>query len=144
MVIIDITMKGLKAFTLMEVIIVTVVLGVIAAFVTPFYAKAVNKTLAQEVVNNLKTIATAQEAYKAGHSGSYFNSCSAIMPCCQVSEVNQELGLNIIEQKNLKYGCCNSFILYCYGELPGQWEFRINPGLTSTPACASGSCPSVI
>ena len=57
--------KVLKAFTLMELLIVVVCIGTVAAFAIPSYTKAVDKGYARAAVMNLAAIGAAEQVYKA-------------------------------------------------------------------------------
>jgi len=58
------------AFTLLEVIVVTVVIGILAAMVVPKFADARNDTSVAATSEDLHAIANALSMYMAGH-GSY-------------------------------------------------------------------------
>ena len=52
-----------KAFTLIEMVIVVVIVGIIASIVLPEYTKAVERNYSKEAKTNLKLIAAAQQQY---------------------------------------------------------------------------------
>ena len=58
-----------KGFTLMELMICVVMIGIIASFAIPNYQKAVIKGRARNGVLNLKTIHGANEIFKAKYGG---------------------------------------------------------------------------
>ncbi|MCA9404930.1 MAG: prepilin-type N-terminal cleavage/methylation domain-containing protein [Candidatus Omnitrophica bacterium] len=57
-------MMDKKAFTLMELITVTIIVGVTAAFAIPSYSRAIEKSHSRQVKINLLTIHAAGEIYK--------------------------------------------------------------------------------
>lgn len=56
---------GRKGFTLVELMIVVVIIGILASVAIPSYMKHIKKTKAQEAVTNLSGIAQYEEAYFA-------------------------------------------------------------------------------
>jgi prepilin-type N-terminal cleavage/methylation domain-containing protein len=126
-------MFGSKAFTLMELMVVVVVIGLIVAFAMPNYTKSYNKTVAREAVNNLRTIAAAEEAYKATQGSYYFPSFAF-----NVANLNTNLGLNILTQNGLNYACSSSVGAAggCVAVKTGDWTYIIEPP-DWTITCAS-------
>ncbi|MDI6606203.1 MAG: type II secretion system protein [Candidatus Omnitrophota bacterium] len=73
--------KKSGAFTLIELIIVTVIVAVLAAIALPNYTKAKEKALGQEAVANLKLIAAAEKIYRV-EQGAYTRcSCADTARC---------------------------------------------------------------
>lgn len=66
-----------KGFTLVEIVIVIVVLGILATLGFVQYAKAVEKSRTAEAKNVLSTIRTAQHGYKQ-QFGSYTSDMDAL------------------------------------------------------------------
>jgi general secretion pathway protein G len=58
-----------KAFTLVEILIVMVILGILAAIVIPQFTQASQEARLSELINNLQMIRTQIELYKIQHSG---------------------------------------------------------------------------
>lgn len=123
-----------KAFSIMELMIVVVVVGVIALFGIPNYRRTMDVAVAKDAVSNLKLIAAAQQRYFARNS-SYYPS-SAIT--ANVQDINEELRLNISQQQGLTYSCTNT-APHCSAAGTG-WTYSITLP-TTLPVCSSGSCP---
>jgi len=60
-----------RAFTLVEILIVVVILGILAAIVVPQFTNASDDAQAGNVVTQLSTIRNQIELYRARNSGSY-------------------------------------------------------------------------
>lgn len=60
-----------QAFTLVEVLIVVIVLGILAAIVVPQFSSASDDANLSALTTNLQTIRAQIELYKIQHSGSY-------------------------------------------------------------------------
>ena len=89
-----------QSFTLMELMIVVVIIGIIAGFAIPSYQKAMAKQKARRLILTAKLIDGAQEIYKA-RNGRYW--CDFSVSCMQLSEINSGLGLNIIPETGASY-----------------------------------------
>ena len=62
-----------SGFTVTEIIIVTIIVGVLAAVVIPKMSKVINKMKAQEAINILLAIFSALKNYALDHNGDYGN-----------------------------------------------------------------------
>ena len=66
-----------KGFTLVELSVVIVIIGVLAAFAVPRFRNAVERSKAGEAFNYLSSVATAQERYH-GRQGTYADILSKL------------------------------------------------------------------
>jgi len=60
-----------KAFTLVEILIVVIILGILAAVVIPQFSAASNDTRDSSVMTDLKTLRSQIQLYKAQHGDTY-------------------------------------------------------------------------
>jgi general secretion pathway protein G len=66
-----------KAFTLVEILIVVVILGILAAIVVPQFTSASQEAQAGNVATQLQTIRSQIELYRVRHNGNYPPSVGA-------------------------------------------------------------------
>jgi general secretion pathway protein G len=62
-----------KGFTLVEILIVVVILGILAAIVIPQFTNASESAKSSSLVSQLQTIRSSLELYQVQHNGSYPN-----------------------------------------------------------------------
>jgi len=63
---------GKRGFTLVELLIVIVIIGILAAIAIPKYGATKEKTYVTRMVNDLRNLATSQEAYFIDYT-TYYN-----------------------------------------------------------------------
>ncbi len=84
----------------MELIIVTVIIGIIAAFAIPSYEKAMARQKVKRLILTATLIGGAQEIYKA-KNGQYWGISDGADP--DATNINAGLGLNIISEQDVLY-----------------------------------------
>lgn len=72
-------MSRKKGFTLVEILIVVIILGILAAVVIPQFSEASNDTREASVMTDLKTIRSQIQLYKAQHLEAYPDDFEAQM-----------------------------------------------------------------
>jgi general secretion pathway protein G len=95
-----------KAFTLVELMIVIVVIGILAGFGAANFSKSLGKAKARDAINNLTIIHAANMMYKARNG----NNCTTDSVCATIAGINSMNGansLNIIAGSTT-YTCANS------------------------------------
>lgn len=63
--------RASKAFTLVEILIVVVILGILAAIVVPQFTSASQEAQASNVASQLQTVRNQIELYRVRHNGAY-------------------------------------------------------------------------
>jgi len=141
----------------MEIIVVLVIIGILAALSVPTYTTMVIQGAAKASQNNLITIYNAQKNYYF-NNGTYCTSANGI--CNSLASINTTLSLNISDN-NFTYTCANTggfqctatnisntnLILTVTGGLPNNPTPIVLPGGSGTlnPSCVSNNnayCPS--
>ena len=136
--------KNKKAFTLIEIMITVVLIGIIATFAIPNYSKAIAKARERDAIIQLSAIHAAAEFYKA-RVGSYYSADLATAVA-----INNALKTNIIPN-NITYS-------YAFISLSKSFEVTANCGTFSVkilsgplgqgissnnnPCCVGTNCPS--
>jgi prepilin-type N-terminal cleavage/methylation domain-containing protein len=64
-------MRGKKGFTLIEVLIVVIILGILATIAIPQFGNIVERARASEAVTNIAAIRTALEVFQLERGGDY-------------------------------------------------------------------------
>lgn len=132
-------MKKNPAFTLIEIIVVVVILGIISAIAIPNYTKTIISAQKKDALNNLKMIHSANQLYFS-RTSSFFPTSSP----ANVTAINQELNINIIPG-DLTYTCTgggSAFSCTAVRSVSPTFTVTVTQAALSTanPGC-SGYCP---
>jgi prepilin-type N-terminal cleavage/methylation domain-containing protein len=152
------------AFTLIELMVVVVILGIIAAFAIPNYSKAMERSHEKQILLNMQAIASAQVAYKARYGFYWPYPLSGNVG---IAQLNPALQLNIVPGNDI-YGCCSDGTgvgYVCYGShnAGGTFKWQLtnyenygspvkslstNQGISNNGACCdsyypSNDCPTI-
>lgn len=84
-----------NGFTLIELVIVVVIIGILATLAVTQYSSYYEKTLGNEAVANLKLIAAAERIYKM-ETGAYYPS-SEVGVVTLIADINSNLKLSLNE-----------------------------------------------
>lgn len=100
-------MSNKKGFTLIEIVIVLVIVGVLAVIAIPNYFNLLNQGAAKAAQNNLISIYNAQKTNYLSATGNGTYCISTGPPghdCSNVAAINTDLSLNIVDN-NFTYNC---------------------------------------
>ena len=110
----------IKGFTLMELMVVVIIIGVIAAFAIPNYSKSVQKAHERDMLAQLISIHASNLLYRS-YAGKYWNTTGVSQG---LAAINSTLSINII---------AGSGTIYNYNSADGS-------GFTATAVCAGRWC----
>ena len=139
-----------KGFTLMELMVVLIVMGVIAGLAMPKYARSVESSHRKDAENQLLLVHSAQDMYASRNNNVYWGPAAGATPALKLADINQNLGLNILAN-GMDYDCTTAGgggdNYTCTAARNGGAAFTItvteaviNPG--ANPSCAPvASCP---
>ena len=97
-----------KAFTLVELTVVAIIVGLLALVAIPNMIQGVNRGYAKDAMRNIMAIYAAQQEYAQSHGGTYIycgntGSTTDFSAC-----LNSGLGTNIIPSDSMIYTCEDS------------------------------------
>ncbi len=125
-----------KAFSLVELLLVVVIIGIMAAFFMPGFSKTIKRAKASDSIANLSLVCGANAIYKSKNG--YNFAPSGVVS--SISSINSGLGLNIIPN-GLSYSCGSHL---CTATVSGDFSTTVdlNAGVTaSNPLCSGTYCP---
>ena len=131
-------------FTLAEIIMVVIILGVIASFGLVRFTGAVSEAREQEAVNQLRAIHAANEIYiqrDTSNPPGYLPGANL-----DVTAINNGLGLSIFSNSiTYRYTRTGVNSYTAVANCPGGFSVSINeaPLGAGNPWCSGGSCPTV-
>ncbi len=131
---------SLSGFTLMEIIVTVIIVGVIASFAIPNYSRTINQTRAQDAIIQLSAIRSANQLYFA-KTGTYWPTVAGSN---LVSAINSALNLNII-QNGMVYDCQGNGTTFTCTAINTSPAFTITVNQApledlANPIC-TGHCP---
>ena len=70
----------MRSFTLIELIIVIIIIGILATFAMPAFMETKEKALTKEAIANLKLIAAAEKIWRMESANNAYTSCPCNTP----------------------------------------------------------------
>ena len=131
----------LTGFTLIELIVVVVLIGIIAGFAIPNYDKAIRKAHERDMSTQMMALHAANMIYRA-NAGKYWDT--ATVPETALSVINSTLGINIISNDGTTYSYTSNVggTTFTATARWGAYTIQIdqNPISGTNPSCATGNC----
>jgi len=131
-------LKGIKSFTLMEITIVVVLIGILIGFAIPNYGKAISKADERHGITNLIATRSAVKFYLANTGD------ATIQAWGNAAAINTALGINILDSK-MAYVCAAANNT-CSTTHPDGWTLQFHlTGAHNTDGsihCVAANCPS--
>jgi len=129
-------------FTLLELMVVVIIIGIIAGFAIPNYNKSMQKAHERDILTQLTSIHAANLLYRS-YDGKYWNTGGVDK---NMAEINSALSINIIANGGTTYNY-NSANGSVY-EAIGTWDsytLKVTEAAidATNPCCDSGSCLAV-
>jgi prepilin-type N-terminal cleavage/methylation domain-containing protein len=95
-----------KAFTLVEIIVTAIIVGLLGMMALPNFMKTMNRSYAQDALHSLVAIYSGEQNYSQNHGDNYCYS-STTPACDSLSHINTALDLNIASSGDMTYSCDN-------------------------------------
>ena len=133
-----------KGFTLTEIIVLIIILGIIAGFTIPNYRKSVEAEFERTARFQLENIYKAEQIYRAKAKDYWPDDPSAVGTDQDITAINDALFLNITEE-GMTYICHRdaSDHIKCTATRDGTtFQLGICVDIDDTICCDAGTCPS--
>ena len=122
-------MFGKKGFTLLEIIVVLLILGIIVAFAIPNFLTYQEQMKAQTAEHNLLAISAAQLKYYEDHNNVYCLDDGTNGSCAHTPNLNANLKLSIQGSDAFTYTCVAGAPYTCTAT-DGTVSLDLNPNPT--------------
>jgi len=136
--------RFLKGFTLIEIMIVVVIIGLIATFGIPIYGKMINKSHERNAILGLTSINQANSVYEA-KKGEFLPGAGL-----NLTQINSGLSIDV-KALDLTYSYTRATVstYTATGAWTGGNAFTVRTNQDSislggnNPCCSAGSCPTL-
>ena len=130
-----------KAFTLIELIIVVVVIGILAIIAYPIYITAKERALDKEAIANLKLIQKAEGFFKMDNAA-YYPTTGGSDACITTIDQNLKLDIPKGTGRSWNYTVTNSSSTGANttrSNDPNSRSWKFNYTSTDEPTCVNGT-----
>ncbi|MFI5347297.1 MAG: type IV pilin protein [Elusimicrobiota bacterium] len=126
--------RSRKGFTLIELVVTMLIIGVLAAFAIPQYLKTVEAGKADDAVAIMNMIGTTNKMFALDHNGYYVNGAFPASPCAGLCA-----GAAACPTTNVTTAQTNACILVCCKYLADQdWSTKPYNFSACDPGSGSG------
>ena len=125
-----------KAFTMVELLVVMTIIGLIAAFGTPSFLKAIARAKSRDALNNMTVIHAAQQLYKVNNT-----NYLAAANLAAINNGTSGLGLNLISRDNTAYACTTANCTATPTDSAFGVTAVLASAISSTNPLCTGECP---
>ena len=134
-----------RSFTFIEIVVVIVIVGLLAALALPQFTTVKERTLDKEAKANLLSIQEAEATYKMEKNSYYPSGATTSV----ISDINTNLKLGLpLNQAHWTYSLNNTVVggekatAARVGAGGRSWTILFPPGSSDIPICAGTGCPS--
>ncbi len=136
--------RRVRAFTIMEMMIVVIIIGIVSGFSIPNYQRAVEQAHERDAIDNIKILMDAVKLYRAKHDGQLPPNLA------DINAINTTLKTSIIANQ-MSYACGFLGLTYweCRATSPQGWWLHAEPDFAPCPSvvhCIVASpipCPTI-
>ncbi len=142
-----------SGFTLMEVLLVTIVIAIISGFALPNFTRAMRKAQVRDAQAQLSAVYAANMIERSKTNSFFVLDTTPLLPPNRILAINNTLGINLVAN-GLTYNYVGAAAVFtATAGIPGVFSVRINerqinPLAVSpnrNPCCLppAGSCPGL-
>ncbi len=123
------TKLNVKGFSMIELLVVLLIIGILAAIAAPFFLQNADKTRASEAVTGAGSIRTAERNYLAQNNSGYFQVAATDGETYFGTEGGNQSTILGVTFNNMKYFSPAAYSV----TVPGTWAASVS-GVSTTPS----------
>jgi len=128
--------QNLKAFTLMEIMLAVVIVGLISGFGIPNYTKSMGRARERDAIHHLEIIREGIKLYMAREA----DTTPGVLN--NPTDFINTVYVHLIEQQGNTYDCTAGAPYTCWARNIAGWDFHFHIDTVIWDIhCASGGCP---
>ncbi|MBI5149669.1 MAG: prepilin-type N-terminal cleavage/methylation domain-containing protein [Candidatus Omnitrophica bacterium] len=130
-----------KGFTLIELMVVIVIVGIIAAFGIPSYTKSIQKSHERDMAAQLTAVHAANLLYRS-YNGKYWDTAASSK---NMAEINSALSLNIIANDGTTYDYNSDGNVFTAAATWSAYTLKVTQAAigATNPCCVTLNCLSL-